>query len=196
MKRTIGCALILGAVVLGGAAPAEAAPILSAVSATIQAGGPGDGFIKNTHDQAGLIGTYTSGVTDFDTFLGTNPLHTSTYYGFEWFSTLNQTTAQVTYDLGSAHYIDRLALWNEESSGIGVLDLFYSLDGTNFFALALGLTPQDNVAIGYDVNGGGRAHTQLRSRGLCLRGHERALHPVRHVELRATERRLQRVRHR
>ena len=140
-----------GAVLFGGASRANAAPILSAVSATVEAGGPGDGFIEDTFDQSGLFGTYTSGVTDFDEFLGTKPIHTSNYYGYEWFSKEFETTAQVTFDLGASHYIDRLALWNEESSGIGVLDLSYSLDGINFFALAHDLKPADNESIGFDI---------------------------------------------
>ena len=41
------------------------------------------------------------------------------FAGFEWFSNSGTTAAVVTYDLGAVITIDRLALWNEESSGIG-----------------------------------------------------------------------------
>jgi hypothetical protein len=87
---------------------------------------------------------YTSGVTNFDAYIATNPLHTSTFAGFEWFGNAGTTTATVTYDLGSVRSFDRLALWNEESSGIGLLDLWTSIDGTTFTSLASGLTPFDN----------------------------------------------------
>jgi hypothetical protein len=37
--------------------------------------------------------------------------------------------------------IDRLALWNEDASGIGRLNLAYSTDNITFSSLAAGLTP-------------------------------------------------------
>jgi hypothetical protein len=147
MAWKLGCALMCGAVLLGGTDRANAAPIISAASGTIDVGGPGFGLIEHTFNQAGLTSTYTSGVTDFDAYLGTNPIHTSTFLGFEWFSNEGETSAQVTYDLGSAFYIDRLALWNEESSGIGLLNLSYSLNGIDFFVLAQNLVPTDNEAV-------------------------------------------------
>jgi hypothetical protein len=138
---------------------AAAGPILAPVSAVVDSGGPGFGSINDTFnrlfDDSTLAPAYVSGVTDFDAFLGLDPLHTSRFFptpasgttGFEWFSDLNATNATVTYNLGSAFWIDRVALWNEESAGIGTLNLSYSLDGTNFFSLAAGLTPTDNIAL-------------------------------------------------
>jgi hypothetical protein len=64
----------------------------------------------------------------------------------------NAGSASVTYDLGSLTNIDRLALWNEESSGIGTLDLFHSSDGINFAPLALGLKPTDNPLANYPAD--------------------------------------------
>jgi hypothetical protein len=119
--------------------------IVSPVAGTINSGGPGFGNLSNTFDQSGLSVGFTSGVTNFDTYLALNPTHTIVFAGFEWFSNVG-TTASVTYDLGSAMWVSRLALWNEESSGIGTLNLWASLNGIDFFSLALGLKPNDNPA--------------------------------------------------
>lgn len=131
------------------ALPASAGVILSAVSGTINSGGPGFGSLTDTFNQAGLSAGYTAGVTDFDTYIATNPTHTYIFSGFEWFSNSGTTSASVTYNLGGIFSIDALALWNEESSGIGLLDLLYSTNGTNFTTLASGLTPFDNPLADY-----------------------------------------------
>jgi hypothetical protein len=139
-----------GAIALAFIAPgtASAGPILTPVSAVVGVGGPGSGFIEDTFDRVfdddNPVPLDTTNLS-FEDLIGLE--HTSRFLGYEWFSNLNATTAQVTYDLGAVMQIDRLALWNEESSGAGTLDLSYSLDGTNFFALATGLIPTDNIAL-------------------------------------------------
>jgi hypothetical protein len=130
--------------IVGLSAGAHAGPIIGATGAVINSSGPGFGTLTETFNQVGLLSGYVSGVTDFDTYLATNPQHTSTFAGFEWFSNSGSTSASVTYDLGSAQVIDALALWNEESSGISVLDLLTSLDGIIFTPLLSGLLPTDN----------------------------------------------------
>ncbi len=123
--------------------------IISPVGATIDAGGPGFGSIADTYDHNGLEEGFTSGVTDFDTYIASNPMHSFIFSGNEWFSNEGTTGAIVTYDLGSVKTIDRLALWNEESSGIGALDLYSSADGVTFAPLSLGLHPPDNPLADY-----------------------------------------------
>jgi hypothetical protein len=135
--------LLICSAALGLANPAMAGIILGATSATINASGPGSGSIDDTFNQNGLLTSYTSGVTDFDTYIGANPSHSITFAGFEWFSNDGTSTASVTYNLGVTQTIDALALWNEDASGIGKLDLFYSTNGINFSSLALGLSPID-----------------------------------------------------
>jgi F5/8 type C domain/PEP-CTERM motif len=137
-------AIALAAAVLCVADYAAAGPILSPTSAVINSGGPGFGDINNTLNHAGLLVGFTSGVTDFDTYMAANPLHTFIFACCEWFSEANTTSASVTYDLGAASNIDALALWNEESSGIGTLNLFTSLDGISFSLLVAGLLPTDH----------------------------------------------------
>lgn len=131
------------------ALPASAGVILSAVGGTINSGGPGFGSLTETFNQAGLSTGYTAGVTDFDTYIAANPIHTLVFAGNEWFSNSGTTSASVTYNLGSIYSIDALALWNEDASGIGLLDLLYSTDGVNFLALASGLAPLDNPVADY-----------------------------------------------
>lgn len=137
-----------GAVLLGSAAQAGPGVIFAPVAATIDAGGPGSGSIADTFNQNGLSANYVSNVTNFDAYIASGPSHTSTFSGFEWFSEAGTTSAQVTYDFGSARTFRALALWNEESSGIGQLDLSTSLDGVTFNSLAT-VFPTDNPLASY-----------------------------------------------
>jgi len=132
---------VLSAAVCAGA---SAGTIIGATGAVINSGGPGYGNIADTYNQNGLSTGYTSGVTDFATYMAGAPLHTTTFGGFEWFGNLSTTSATVTYDLGSTRRIDAFALWNEESSGIGAFNLYTSTDGLGFSLLAGGLAPLNN----------------------------------------------------
>jgi len=117
-KAALGAALAVSTATM-----AHAGVIIAPVAATIDAGGPGSGSIGNTFDQSGLSIGYTAGVTDFDTYIASGPTHTLTFGGYEWFSNYGTTSATVTYDFGALVTISALALWNEESSGIGHLNL-------------------------------------------------------------------------
>jgi hypothetical protein len=131
------------------AAPA-AGSIVGAVGAVINSGGPGDGDIAATYDQNGLSVNYVSGVTNFASYAPQAVEHTDVFFDSntntynEWFSTYKTKSASVTYDLGSVLSLDKLALWNEESSGIGSLDLWVSTDGVSFTELVGGLSPTNN----------------------------------------------------
>jgi hypothetical protein len=147
MKSSMKAACL--AAVLGATAvlPAQAA-IIGAVSGTINSGGPGSGTLTETLDQSGLSANYIPGVTDFDSFVATTT-HTAAFFGNEWFGEEFTNSASVTYDLGSVKLINKMALWNEESSGIGLLDLLVSSDGVNFSTLLSGLMPTDNSESSY-----------------------------------------------
>lgn len=146
------------------ATAAQAGPgfIIAPIAATVDVNGPGFGSITNTFDESGLSSLYTPGVTNFDAYIATNPLHTTTFSGFEFFGNAGTSTLQVTYDLGSVKSINALALWNEESSGIGSLTLLSSLDGITFSLFAAGLTPFDNPLAPYpaEVFGFGNLSTR------------------------------------
>ncbi|MCG8544181.1 MAG: VPLPA-CTERM sorting domain-containing protein [Alphaproteobacteria bacterium] len=121
----------------------RAATIISAVDATASSTFSPSVDIGNTIDQSGLSIGYSSGVTDFDAYIALNPTHTILSANAEWFSATVATSAQVTYDLGSAFTIDRIALWNEEGRGILTTDISTSLDGILFTALTT-ILPTDN----------------------------------------------------
>ena len=133
MSIRLAAALLASAsVLLAGIAYAAAPPgtIIAPTAATINAGGPGFGPITNTIDQSGLSSTYVSGVTNFNSYIASNPTHSLIFSGNEWFSNQGTTSAQVTYDFGSVVTITALALWNEDASGIGKLKLSAAGYGT------------------------------------------------------------------
>jgi PEP-CTERM motif-containing protein len=135
--------------------------IVAPTSGVINSGGPGFGSLTDTFNQNGLSSGYTSGVTNFNSYIGTNPTHTLVFSGYEWFSNQGTNSASVTYNLGSLMGIDALALWNEESSGIGTLALFGSVDGIVFNSLGV-FNPFDNPLADYpaEVFGFGPALVQ------------------------------------
>lgn len=135
--------LTAGSVGLTFAGPALAQAIIAPTSGVIDSGGPGFGTLTETFNQAGLSTNYVAGVTNFDSYIAGNPTHTLVFSGFEWFSNQDTTSAQVTYNLGGTFGIDRLALWNEESAGIGTLRLSASLDGVIFSDLGV-FSPVNN----------------------------------------------------
>ena len=66
-------------------------------------------------DQSGLSSFFTSGVTDFDAYIGTNPTHTATYpdpTNF-WISAAEAPGNSIDFDLGSVATITRFALWQQ-----------------------------------------------------------------------------------
>ena len=153
--QSVSALLIAAAVMFAVARPAAADAVLSAVGGTINAGGPGLTPLVVSFDQSGLIIPYVSGVTNFDHYLLSGPTHITPFF-FEWFGNEGSTTASVTYDLGQLHPINRVALWNEDDSGIGLLSLFGSSDGSSFFPLVQDVEPRNNSqghAYGADVFG-------------------------------------------
>ena len=124
---------------LAGSASAVRVPgsIYSPVGATVDSGGtadPTNSPIDRTIDQSGLFVTFESGRTDFYSYTqaaSPSPKHSYVARN-EWFSAEGESSATVTFDLGQLLSIDRLALWNEDDAGIGVLVLSFSTDGTTF----------------------------------------------------------------
>lgn len=128
------------------AGAAQATPIRSAVGASIIVGnefGP-DVDIGNAIDQSGLNIGYTSGVDDFDIYLGLNPLHIRTAAANEYFAMSGTTAGIVEFDLGAVFFIDRIALWNEDATGISLLDILVSTNGINFTEVVSNFVPFDN----------------------------------------------------
>lgn len=123
---------------------ANAAVIQSPISATATSQFSSEFDINNTIDQSGLDVGFISGVTDFDAYLAQSPFHSPAAVNNEWFTPQGVRSAVVTYNLGRIFAVDRLALWNEESSGIGSFNLLASLDGISFSTIANNLSPANN----------------------------------------------------
>ena len=108
-------------------------------SANVQPASPGD--LQNAINQSCLSIPFTSGSTDFDAYLSQSPTHSVIYAGCEWFSTTGVTSANLIFDMGEVLTIDRLAMWNEESSGIAQFTISYSADGVAYSSVAGSFTP-------------------------------------------------------
>lgn len=158
MIKKLAIAAALSAAALSSA---QAGVVVSAQSAQVLTSGPGVGAITSTFDQYGLITDYTSGVTDFDTYIASNPLHVwdfsvvdagTTYY-YEWFSNFGTSTATISYDLGETRFTQGMALWNEDGNGIGKLNILGSVDGITWTALGSNLSPTNNAeGVDYSAN--------------------------------------------
>ena len=163
---SLGFLIFITAMPIGAVNAATVGVVVGAVGATINDdGGPegdgsdgGYGSISATYNQSGLSNKYESGVTDFDTFVAST-LHDDQYLAppeddsvyTEWFSESgereNSIEATVTYDLGAVRRINKMALWNEDYSGIGTLNLLTSVDGSIFSMLKQGLQPTNNLGL-------------------------------------------------
>ena len=142
MKSTVRNVLLTGAL-LAASGAASAGVIQSPVAATATSQFPDCCGIVETINQNGLLTPFTSGVTDFDSYMAGNPLHDLTF-ATEWFSVENTTSASATYDMGATYLIDRMAHWNEDGRGVLRMNVFGSVDGVNFSPLLAGVVPTDH----------------------------------------------------
>ena len=145
MRFILASAIVVGA--LTGTAHAAVQYMVQPDGAVILAGGAGFGSIVNTYNQAGLSVGYVSGVTPTQPYLSTAS-HTNIFACCEWFSDAGTTAATVSYHVTlprGISYIDSFELWNEESSGIGVFDLWWGTFAGDLSTLLLGgISPTDN----------------------------------------------------
>jgi len=130
-KLTLACTVITAGVFAPAAAMASA--ILSPVSVmnSVPENYSGCCAIERTIDQSGLTSNFVSGVTDFDTYFGTAPLH-DINFSLEWFAPSGIFTQTIDYNLGGLYLIDRAAVWNEESWGANTVDIFTSIDNITY----------------------------------------------------------------
>ena len=78
LQSCVAKSLLIGLLATVGAIQtATAGVIFSATGATINSGGPGFGSINDTFNQNGLLTGYISNTDDFNTYIATNPLHSS-----------------------------------------------------------------------------------------------------------------------
>ncbi len=111
MKTTL-TPLALALALLAGPTPAaRAGLILQPTAASTDMGSFNTTTVPdNTRNQSGLSTGYTSQVTDFDTYIASNPTHQSIVSAYRWFSA--STTGNFDFDLGGTFTIQSFALWN------------------------------------------------------------------------------------
>jgi len=140
IKTTLSAALILAAGSIAGVATAQVdGSIIQPTGAStsyIELFGPAVGA-GNLIDQSGLSGTYTSGTTDFDSYV-TSTTHDGGASVFLICNSNGQNQPNgivdlgetITLDLGSAFAVDALAMWNTDSASdaITAFDLYADSD--------------------------------------------------------------------
>ena len=131
MFKKLSFSTVVAVATLSVGTMAQAGTIVQPTGVSTSMGSFDAGFdIGNTINQSGLSQTYTSGVDDFDTYVGLNPTHSGSS-GFRWASSTGTTTGTITFDLGSIITTTRLALWNAvlASQGITAFEVFSDNDG-------------------------------------------------------------------
>jgi F5/8 type C domain len=91
-------------------------------------------------DGSGLP-AFSSGVTDFNTYMSGNPSHAVFDIGNAWASGSGGRTGVIDFFLGSQYSIGQLALWNQNASlghDINSFSIFTSVDGTFLAPTAVG----------------------------------------------------------
>jgi hypothetical protein len=123
--------------VAGGSISSLAGTMLGGTVSTTLGQWDGTSPISTITDQSGLSGGgYTSGVTDFDTYVATAThswQHDDTHHN-EWFSNPGPTgtTGNIVFDLGGVYNISKLAMWNEDSYGVKGFTISFSMDGITY----------------------------------------------------------------
>jgi len=132
MMRAISSVVVL-AVLVVAAGQVRAGMIVSPTSVVANTLGDFDEFrdIGNTIDQSGLSLGFTSGVTDFDTYIGWSPTHaydSSNPPNNAWFGASGNNTGHVDFDLGQQLNVLQLALWNDDYHGASSITISTSND--------------------------------------------------------------------
>jgi hypothetical protein len=115
--------------VLVGTAPVAADNIFSPTAVTGNTMGNFDSsrHISFTIDQSGLSAGFTSGVTDFATYMAGSPTHTfdsATPPNSAWFSASGTPTGNIEYDLGQMLNIRQLVLWADDFHAPSAITVF------------------------------------------------------------------------
>ena len=117
--------------------PVEATPILSPVSAT--ASNTIDGSIAHTIDESGLQTAFISGVTDFSTYIASNPVHDGPNASNAWAGAISAAPIDLDYNLGASYTVDALALWTSFSGfSINRFSVFTATDSGFVTAVNVG----------------------------------------------------------
>ena len=75
--------------------------------------------VGNVIDRSGLSAGFTSGVTNYSTYIAMAPTHMSGLIpNISWQSASGNTTGNLVFDLGDIYNIERLAIWQGGSASI------------------------------------------------------------------------------
>jgi len=139
MKKIIGI-FIFGLSMLGAA---HAGTMQGAVSVESNTEWSSTYSATNLIDQNGLSSSYTSGVTDFDSYVATHSIGASK----EWFAAKGTFTDTLVFDLGGLFIVDKIAVWNEEAWGTDSVTISASKDALFSSSTLLGtFLLTDNVS--------------------------------------------------
>lgn len=117
--RKLGLAGASAGVALAAASTAQAELILSPTAFVSNSMGEStfsDLDIGNVIDQSGLSSNFTSGTTNYATYLSTPPTHATMFSGDSWQSASGNSTGSIVFDLGDLYNIERLAIWQGGAS--------------------------------------------------------------------------------
>ena len=93
--------------------------------------------LSNLTNQSGLSATYTSGTTDFDSYVSSTTSN-SIQGSSNWLSALNVKTGFVTFDLGASYDVNALALWTLQSGNTNAVRNFSLYADTDANTSSLG----------------------------------------------------------
>lgn len=98
-------------ILLNGALSAQAGIVLAPSS--VVANNMGNTTqLDRAYNQVHLSHTYTSGTTDFDTFLAQGVTHNSVPSASRWQSSNNVITGAIDFDLGGLYRVERMVMWD------------------------------------------------------------------------------------
>jgi len=88
----------------------------------------------NLIDQSGLSSGFVSGTTDFNSYIGGGPTHSSNSSAGAWVSSFMALDGRIDFDLGSTQVIQQVALWNGTSGSTAAIDEFvvFTSDDSTF----------------------------------------------------------------
>ncbi|WP_334061815.1 PEP-CTERM sorting domain-containing protein [Alteromonas genovensis] len=125
---------MLFALIVLSTSSAQASVILSPISVVSNTLGNFDGNItaENLINQTGLSLNFTSGLTDFSTYIASNPTHadSSTSPGPGWASINNDVlSGTLVFDLGATYALNKFVLWGDvDTQTVGLFSLDISDD--------------------------------------------------------------------
>jgi Sad1 / UNC-like C-terminal len=113
------------------AATASAGVVISPVGITANTMGTGGGSAALLFDQSGLSAAFTSGVTDFATYVGGAPTHSVNGGSNAWASNVGPALGYLSFDLGNVVSIENFVLWTQaNSNAVQDFTLTAALDST------------------------------------------------------------------